>query len=157
MVDAKGILAALLLSIASGAGGFFYGSHQKDVQWQVRWNARDTADAEAKSAAEKKEREREQEWQAKLEEIKNAGKKNLEDLRKRERAAADSRMRDAIEAARRRASEEAAATVRSAPSPIDMFAGLLDRADELAGKFAREADESRIRGLACEAAYEATR
>lgn len=157
MVDAKGILAALLFALASGTGGFFYGLHQKDVQWQVRWNARDTADAEAKAAAEKKEREREQAWQAKIEEIQNAGKKNLEDLRKRERAAADSRMRDAIEAARRRASEEAAATVRSSASPIDMFAGLLDRADELAGKFAREADESRIRGLACEAAYDSTR
>ena len=156
-MNAHTILASLVLALASGAGGFFYGSHQKDVQWQVRWNARDTADAKAKAEAEKKEREREQAWQAKIEEIQNANKKNLEDLRKRERAAADSRMRDAIEAARRRASEEAAATVRSAPSPIDMFAGLLDRADELAGKFAREADESRIRGLACEAAYDATR
>lgn len=157
MGNSKIILAALFVALASGAGGFFYGSHQKDVQWQVRWNARDTADAEAKAEAEKKEREREKAWQAKIEEIQNAGKKNLEDLRKRERAAADSRMRDAIEAARRRASEEAAATVRIAPSPIDMFAGLLDRADELAGKFAAEADESRIRGLACEAAYDATR
>lgn len=138
-------------------GAFFYGQHTKDNAWQARWEARNAADAVAQAEAYKREREKEQEWQKKLEEIQNAGKKYLEDLRKRERDAAASRMRDAIEAARRRASEEAAANLRSQASPVDVFAELLTGADELAEKFAREADESRIRGAACEAAYDATR
>lgn len=40
---------------------------------------------------------------------------------------------------------------------IDLLAELLGELDTMAGEYAREADESRQRGLACEMSYEAVR
>lgn len=42
-------------------------------------------------------------------------------------------------------------------SRIDLLAKLLGELDTMAGEYAREADESRQRGLACEMSYEAVR
>lgn len=157
MVFPYQVVAIGAAAVAIGLGGFYAGSSHKDAQWSAKWEKRNAYDATAKADSEEAERVKEQEWQKKLEGLQNAGKKDLDDLRKRERDAAASRLRDAIEAARRRASEEASANLRSTASPIDLFAELLGGADDLAEKFAREADESRIRGVACEAAYDATR
>ena len=152
IVISAGIGAALI-----AVSSFFYGQHIKDTEWQVKWEARNAADNQAARDAEQAARNKETEWEKKLEEIQNAGRKNLDEVRQRERDAANSRMRDAIEAARRKAAAEAAATLRSTASPIDVFAELLTRADELAEKFAAEADNSRARGLSCEESYDATK
>lgn len=42
-------------------------------------------------------------------------------------------------------------------SRIDLLAELLGELDSMAGEYAREADESRQRGIACEMSYEAVR
>lgn len=79
----------------------------------------------------------------------------------RERTAAE-RMRDAALAAATAAREQCKA--RSAPGystpgpdPIGVLADVLGRADARAGELAGIADDSRLRGLTCEAAYDAAR
>lgn len=63
-----------------------------------------------------------------------------------------------VERQRASASEAAAAgqcQADAAPA-VDLLAELFSRADERAGELAAVADEARIRGLACEAAYDVT-
>jgi len=78
------------------------------------------------------------------------------------RRAADQRVRDlATEyAARQRASADdstAAGQCETAAAATDLLAKLLGRLDELAEIYAADADQRRISGLACEAAYERLR
>ena len=60
---------------------------------------------------------------------------------------------------RQRASASAAAAAgqcQADPAPaVDLLAELFRRADERAGELAAVADDARVRGLACEAAYDA--
>lgn len=50
-----------------------------------------------------------------------------------------------------------AAAGKAADSTAGVLADLLGRIDEVAGIYAAEADEARVRGLGCEAAYDAAR
>ena len=43
------------------------------------------------------------------------------------------------------------------PAPIDLLAELQRRADDRAGELAHIADDARVRGLACERAYDSAR
>lgn len=148
-----------LLGIISAAGialaGFGFGAHYKDIQWSLKWEARNLSDSKAAREAEQAERAKEQAWQDKLAEVSQNANKQIEDVRKRERAAADSRVRNAVNDYANRISQETSPTDGGAPSGIEMLAGLLNGADELAERFAAEAEESRKRGLACEASYDA--
>lgn len=79
----------------------------------------------------------------------------------RERTAAE-RMRDAALAAATAAREQCAASAAHGystpgPDPIGVLADVFGRADARAGKLAGIADDSRVKGLACEAFYDAAR
>lgn len=155
------ILTATAISAASlaiGFGlGFGFGSHYESLQWSLKWEERNVKDSEAALAAEAKERKQEQEWQTKLEGVSENARKQIEAVRKSERSAADNRVRDAAKAYAARERENSCAEDGGAPSGVEVLAQLFADADELAERMALEADESRIRGLACEAAYDALR
>ncbi|QIE86808.1 DUF2514 family protein [Pseudomonas nitroreducens] len=92
------------------------------------------------------------------------GQRNIDQVRANASAAADQRVRDAAaKYADRIAAVEAgrdsctAAASKAAAQHARVLAELLGEADRLAGIYAEAADESRVRGLACEAAYDGIR
>lgn len=151
------ILAAAAISAVSLVIGFGFGAHYESLQWSLKWEARNVKDSEAAREAEAKERHREQAWQTKLEEVSKNASQQIEAVRKSERTIADNRVRDAAKAYAARERENSCTENGSAASGVEVLAQLFADADELAERMALEADESRIRGLACEAAYDALR
>lgn len=141
----------------TGFAGFATGAHFESVKWSLKWEQRNVKDNEASLAAETKERVLEQSWQTKLDEVSKNASKQIEDVRRAERSAADGRVRSAAKEYAGRVSESACTANGGAPSGVEVLAELFADADELAERMALEADESRIRGLACEAAYDALR
>lgn len=156
MILNKYTIGAAAVAIA-GFMGFSTGAHFESVKWSLRWEARNVADSEAAHKAESAQRDKEQEWQTKLDEVSKNASKQIEDVRRAERSAADGRVRSAAKEYAGRVSESACTTHGGAPSGVEVLAELFADADELAERMASEADESRIRGLACEAAYDALR
>lgn len=144
MVLAYRVGAALLAL----CGAFAAGMHYEGTQWESKWQARD---AQEMALA----RDTETKWQKRIEEIRNEGKRNLEEIVQRERAAADGRLRSAVQAAKQRAVASPNPSCGGQTAAVEVFAELLAGADELAEKFAAEADRARASGLACEAAYDA--
>lgn len=141
----------------AGFLGFAAGTHMESVKWSLRWEARNVADSEVAHKAESAQRDKEQEWQTKLDEVSKNASKQIEDVRRAERSAADGRVRSAAKEYAGRVSESACTTHGGATGGVEVLAELFADADELAERMASEADESRIRGLACEAAYDALR
>lgn len=98
---------------------------------------------------------------AAIEEIRNAADQEIADVQRRERAAADVRVRDAVvDYARRHrpaGNPGAAEPSQTTGDPIGMFAELLGELDDLAGQYAAAADRARAAGLTCERAYDAVR
>lgn len=144
MVIAYRVGAALLAL----CGAFAAGMHYEGTQWESKWHERDAQEIALARDTETK-------WQQRIEEIRNESKQTLEDIVQRERAAADGRLRSAVKAAKQRAVASPSATCGSQTAAVEVFAELLTGADELAEKFAAEADRARASGLACEAAYDA--
>lgn len=128
-------------------GGWFVTSQV----WSGRMEAQRVEFMEREHAAERAAAEREKQWAKSLEDASREAAKQLEDVRKRERAAADSRVRKAAAEYARRP----AATDDGTPDDrAAVLAELLADADELAERMAAAADESRVRGFACERAYD---
>jgi len=117
--------------------------------------------AEAARHAEAAARAEEHRRQAEVERITQDAQKALDAALRRERAAADSRVRSAVAdyAARHRCPPDTGATASSeaARDPIGVLAELLGELDDLAESYAAAADRARIAGLACERAYESVK
>lgn len=144
-----------MAGVVALVAAFFFGAHYNDRGWQSRWQERNTNYAIAAQQAQEQARTTESQWQSKLDEVSKNASKQLEDVRRTERAAANDRVRSAAKEYANRGSKDSCPTNGSAPDRIQVLADLLADADELAELLAVEADESRIRGLACEAAYDA--
>lgn len=145
-------VAAISATVALlvGAAG---GHHVATLKWSGRWEAHKVEMSEAAHAAERQERQREQEWQTLLDKVAVDAQTQLDEVRKRERSAADNRVRSA--ARQYAARKDSCPAADSAPSPVGLLAELLGESDELAEHYAAEADTARVRGLACERAYDA--
>lgn len=156
MILNKYAITAAAVAFA-GFVGFATGAHFESVKWSLKWEQRNVKDSEASLAAETKERVLEQSWQTKLDEVSKNASKQIEDVRRAERSAADGRVRSAAKEYAGRVSESACTTYGGATSGVEVLAELFADADELAERMASEADESRIRGLACEASYDSLR
>ncbi|WP_313461712.1 DUF2514 family protein [Pseudomonas nitroreducens] len=159
----KPLLAGLLLFLAA-AGGWHEGSARMDAQWQARWDQHEKQDQQAAAAFEARERAEEQRRQQSINKVIEDGQRNIDQVRANASAAADQRVRDAAaKYADRVAAAEAgrdsctAAASKAAAQHARVLAELLGEADRLAGVYAEAADESRVRGLACEAAYDVLR
>lgn len=131
-------------------GGWFVTSQV----WSGRMEAQRVEFLEREHAAERAAADREKQWAEGLERANREAARQLEDVRKSERAAADSRVRKAAAEYARRTptADNCAADNRAA-----VLAELLADADEFAERVAAAADESRVRGLACERAYDSLR
>lgn len=134
-------ISIFLSVVGIAAAGAWYGYYEANRSWELRWANYESAQAE-----------REAKWQDRIEQVQYDAEKQLDEIRQRERIAADSRVRNAANAyARTHTCPEPS----SATAPATVLAELLGDADELAERFAREADNARARGAACEQQYDA--
>ena len=159
----KPLLAGLLLFLAA-AGGWHEGGAHMDAQWQARGDQHEKQDQQAAAAFEARERAEEQRRQLSVNKVIEDADRKIDQVRANASAAADQRVRDAAaKYADRVAAAEAgrdsctAAASKAAAQHARVLAELLGEADRLAGVYAEAADESRVRGLACEAAYDGIR
>ena len=157
-------LAVLALVAGALFGAYHFGEGVKDAQWQSRWNDRDTADAQAKELNESTERAKEQARQASINKVVENGQVFIDTATAAVAAAnrESGRVRDAADdLANRLAASEArgnsctASASKAAAHAARVLADVFKLADERAGLMAADADQSRARGLTCEAAYDA--
>lgn len=156
-------IAAVLLVAAALFGVYHHGLSVKDAEWQVRWNDRNTLDAKALAANEAAERAKEQARQLSINKAIQDGQRTIDQATAdaaAARASADS-LRGAADAlAARLAASQAggnsctAAASKAAANAALVLADLLKRSDERAGNLADYADQSRVRGVTCEQAYD---
>ena len=154
----------LLVALAAGAllGAYHHGLSVKDAEWQSQWNARDTRDAQAKAENEAAARTREQAYQQSINKAVQDGQRTIDQATadaSAARASADG-LRGAADAlAARLAASQAgghsctAAASQAATRAVMVLADVFKRADQRAGDLAADADQSRGRGVTCEAAY----
>lgn len=154
---------ALLIGIV-GAACWSEGVSRTNAAWQAKWAEHEKADQQAAAVFEARERAEEQRRQLSINKVIQDGQRNIDQVRANASAAADQRVRDAAaKYADRVAAAEAgrdsctAAASKAADQHARVLAELLGEADRLAGVYAEAADESRVRGLACESAYDAVR
>lgn len=159
----KPLLCVLLLFLAA-AGGWHEGRARLDAVWQSRWDEHEKQDQQAAAAFEARERTEEQRRQQSINKVIEDGQRKIDQVHADASAAADQRVRDAAaKYADRAAAAEAgrdsctAAASQAAAKHARVLAELLGEVDRLAGVYAEAADESRVRGLACEAAYDGVR
>lgn len=160
----KPLLCVLALFVVAAAGGWHEGRSRLEATWQARWNAHEKQDQQAAAAFEARERAEEQRRQQSINKVIEDGQRNIDQVRADAATAADQRVRDAAaKYAGRIAAAEAsrdsctAAASQAAAQHARVLAELLGEADRMAGVYAEAADESRVRGLACEAAYDVLR
>jgi len=157
-------LAVLLLVGLALFGAYRHGEILANAQWQERWNARDTADQAAKELNESTERAKEQARQASINKVVENGQVFIDTATAAVAAAnrESGRVRDAADdLANRLAASESrgnsctSAASKAAANAARVLADVLKLADERAGVLAADADQSRARGVTCEAAYDA--
>jgi len=156
-------LAVLLLVGLALFGAYHHGETLANAQWQSRWNDRDTADAQAKELNESTERAKEQARQQAINKVVENGQVFIDTATAAVAAAnrESGRVRDAADdLANRLAASEAgrnsctAAAGKAAAHAARVLADVFKLADERAGLMAADADQSRARGVTCEAAYD---
>ena len=149
------VLIGLLLA-------YSHGQSVTNAEWQAKWSARDTLDADAKALNESTERAKEQARQQTINKVIQDGQKVIDQAFADAAASRDDRsLRDAAdETAGRVAASQAgghsctAAASQAATRAVMVFADVLKRADQRAGDLAADADQSRGRGVTCERAYD---
>lgn len=155
-------LAILALASAVLFVAYDHGRKTMDAEWQQRWSDRDAGDKQAWAIAEAAEREKEQSRQQSINKVIQDGQKAIDSATSD--AAAARATANSLRAQAEKLASSAAGKVSShscttaasqaAVRAVLVFADVLKRADERAGQLAGYADESRIRGLNCEAAYQ---
>lgn len=157
------LLIALVLGTAFCAGTWF-GASKTSAIWALKWKQRDTDDATALAKRQEEARAEEQRRQGEIDAIEKKAEGQIA------QAIADAdHARDisvglhaeasklaarlaASERARRAATSSSGAT---GTTDAELLAELFRRADQRAGELAATADKARVRGLTCEAAYDA--
>lgn len=144
--------------VAASLGGY----KVADWQWQSKWSAHMTADAEANQKALEDVQAKQQKLTMELEHAYKTAK-DLQDKHQSALAAADasaSRMREQLNRIKAMPANGDSSALRiSANAATDrlLLAGLLEQSDKLAGVYAAEADRNRIAVLNCNAEYKAAR
>lgn len=163
----KPVLIAVLCLLA-----VWWFSHQRysagyskaNAEWALKWKQRDADDATALAKRQAEARREEQRRQDEINAISYESQKQIviaHDDAMVASAVADSMHEQATKlAARLAASERARRAATTSTGATDttgseLLAELFRRADQRAGELAAIADQARIRGLTCEAAYDA--
>ncbi|SDK41192.1 Protein of unknown function [Pseudomonas delhiensis] len=159
-------LLMVLIIAAVGIGCWRHGVTTTDAAWQAKWDQHLAADAAATAQAQAEQRVIEQNRQQSINKLAEDGQRAIDKAQMDAAAARASAgsLRDAADKlATRLAASEArgdtctAGASKAAAAAARVLADVLKRADERAGRLADIADQSRARGLACEAAYAALR
>ena len=164
------VIACLVLA-AAAVWGFSHwrysaGYGDADQHWRGEWAHRDARDATALAQRQAEARTEEQRRQGEIDAIRKQASQQLAGVQAAaDRASAASRgLHDKADELARQLAERERACGAGTPgrgeakaSGAALLADLFRRADERAGELAREADEARARGLACEAAYDAVK
>ena len=159
----RGLLAALILGGAFLSGSWF-GAHQANTAWALKWKQRDADDATALAKRQAEARAEEQRRQGEIDAIERRAEGQIAQAvadADHARAVSDGLHDEAAKlAARLAASERARCAATASESATgttgsELLAELFRRADQRAGELAAIADQARIRGLTCEAAYDA--
>lgn len=159
----RDLLVALILGGAFLSGSWF-GARQANTDWALKWKQRNADDATALAKRQAEARAEEQRRQGEVDAIEKRAEGQIAQAAAdadHARAVSDGLHDEAAKfAARLAASERArrAATASGGATDItgsELLAELFRRADKRAGELAETADQARIRGLTCEAAYDA--
>ena len=159
------LLVALILGGAFFSGSW-HGTRQANTAWALKWKQRDADDATELAKRQVEAREEEQRRQGEVDEIRKQARQQLAGVQAdADRARAASRgLHDRADKLARRLADSERACGAGTPGRSEaetsgavLLADLFRRADDRAGELAREADEARARGLACEAAYDAVK
>jgi hypothetical protein len=159
-------IAVVLLVAGALFGAYHHGVTVTDSDWQTKWNARDTRDAEARVLNEAAERTKEQAYQQSINKAVQDGQRIIDQATAdaaAARASADGVQLAADNLARRLAASEAsgnsctAAASKAAARAAAVLADVFKRADQRAGGLAAIADQARARGLTCEQSYDGLR
>lgn len=155
-------LLVLLIIAAVGVGCWHHGVTTTDTAWQAKWATHMADDQQAAAAFEARERAEEQRRQQSINKVIENAQQGIDQVRADAAAASARSLRDAAaQYADRIAAAEAgrdtctAAASKAAAQHARVLAELLGEADRLAGVYAEAADQARVRGHACEAAYDA--
>jgi hypothetical protein len=160
----KVIVCLMLAAVVWGFSHWRYSAGYGDANqhWREEWAQRDARDATALAKRQAEARAEEQRRQGEIDAIRKQASQQLAGVQAdadRARAASRGLHDRADKLARQLADREhacgAGASARSEAETSDavLLADLFRRADDRAGQLARDADEARVRGLACEAAY----
>lgn len=155
-------VVAMLIVGAVMFTAYDYGRKTMDSEWKARWSARDAADNQAMADSEAAERDKEQARQHSINKVIQDGQKAIDSAANdasAARATADGLRRQVDRLASGSASSTGSHSCTSAASQaasraVSVLAELFKQADERSGILAGQADDSRIRGLNCEAAYQ---
>lgn len=159
----KPLIAGLFL-LGLVTGSYFKGYDSANASWQLKWSERDKADALSLAQREAVVRAEEQRKQGEIDAISTDAQKKIDAANGDAAVAAstaDSLHKQADKLAARLTERErackssTAGAGQTATSGSTVLAELFRRADERATKLAAIADQSRVRGLACESSYAA--
>ncbi len=164
LVSWKGYAAAALAgAVIVGASawtvqGWRYGAQLSGIKSD--WADERALQSQLYATEQEKVRTEEQRRFVAINEVSNEGQKKLDQIVLAERAAADERVRGAVNEYARRHRQAASNTgvANSGPTitdPIGLLAELLGELDDLAEIYAGTADRARTHGLTCERAYDA--
>lgn len=156
-------LLVVAVVFAIGASGWRLGVDQTEAAWQSKWDKHVLADAQATAQAQAEQRAIEAMRAQTITKVTQDAQHAIDQARTDAADAAShaDSLRGAVDqAVSRLADSEAslsactATASKTASRYARLFAELFKRADERAGSLAAAADQSRVRGLACEAAYD---
>lgn len=137
-----------------------------DQHWREKWAQRDARDASALAQGQAEARAEDQRRQGEINAIRKQASQQLAGVQAdADRARAASRgLHDRADKLARQLADRERACGAGTPGRSEaetsgavLLADLFRRADDRAGQLARDADEARARGLACEAAYNSIR
>lgn len=164
----KVIVVVLAVAAVWGFSHWRYsaGYADADQHWREEWAQRDARDATALAQRQTEGRAEEQRRQGEIDAIRKEASQQLAGVQAdADRARVASRgLHDRADKLARRLADRERACGAGTPGRGEtktngavLLADLFRRADDRAGELAREADEARARGLACEAAYDAVK
>lgn len=152
-------IAALTLVAGALFGAYHHGLAVKDAEWQSAWSARDTQDAKARDEAEKAARATELANQNHMDKVQSDANQKLEQARidaAGANTAADGlrrRVQKLLDASSARSNTGTGSSCSTATRPGNLLAVVLDKSVQRNRELAEIADTARVRGQACEAAY----
>lgn len=164
----KVIVCFVLAAAVWGFSHWRYSAGYGDANqhWREKWAQRDARDTTALAQRQAEARAEEQRRQGEIDAIRKQASQQLAGVQAdADRARAASRgLHDRADKLARQLADRERACGTGTPGRSEaetsgavLLADLFRRADDRAGQLARDADEARARGLACEAAYDAVK